>query len=265
MKRLVVFSLGVLAVGGCVRRVIEPPPEAKVSLGGLQAPWRPWAQVADLCAIDPTKFTQEQQAMTALLVQWLGQTSAPADGAWDDEHVVLLEEGVRVLPGPLQAQQASLTKAASVGCRFEGLGPATEFNGQGLRRVEEGPELARQVRGRLSLSKWKQERPVTQANAKAENCGTKMKPPAPILYFAAEDEHARLEWLFCDGSMVVATPGNTPAWVPDPSAKKPKKEPDPKVWLEVAAKFPPENVSRAPKLPKKKVQREENVLEPEEP
>ncbi len=265
MKRLVLIGLGVLAVGGCVKRVFEVPPEATVSLGGLQAIWRPWAQVAELCAIDPKKFTQEQQAMTALLVQWLGQTSAPADGAWDDEHVALLEEGVRVLPGPLQAQQAALKKAASVGCRFEGLGPANEFNGQGLRRVDEGPELARQVRGRLALAKWKDERPVAQANAKAENCGTKMKPPAPILYFAAEDEHARLEWLFCDGSMVVATPGNTPSWVQDPAAKKTKKEPDPKVWLEVAAKFPQENVSRAPKLPKKKVQREENVLEPEEP
>ncbi|MDP3156128.1 MAG: hypothetical protein Q8N23_25865 [Archangium sp.] len=265
MKRLVVISLGVLAVGGCVKRVIEVPPEAMVSLGRLQAPWRPWAQVDDLCAIDPKKFTEEQQAMTALLVQWLGQTSAPADGAWDDEHVALLEEGVRVLPGPLQAQQASLKKAASAGCRFEGLGPATEFNGQGLRRVEEGPELARQVKGRLALAKWKEARPAAQANAKAASCGTKMKPPAPILYFAAEDENARLEWLFCDGSMVVATPGNTPSWVAAPTAKKTKKEPDPKVWLDVAAKFPPGNVSRAPKLPKKKVQREENVLEPEEP
>jgi hypothetical protein len=91
-----------------------------------------------------------------------------------------------------------------------------------------------------------------------------MKPSAPILYFAAEDETARLEWLFCDGSKVVASPGNPPAWEPDPTGKKPKKEPDPKVWLDVAAKFPPESVSRAPKLPKKKLKSDDDAPEPED-
>ena len=70
---------------------------------------------------------------------------------------------------------------------------------------------------------------------------------------AAEDETARLEWLFCDGSKVVASPGNPPAWEQSPTAKPAKKAPDPKVWLDVVAKYPPESVSRAPKLPKKKV------------
>jgi hypothetical protein len=262
MKRLVLV-LGVLAVGGCVKRVVDVPPESSVTLGGLSAPYRAWARVDDLCAIDPQKFTDEQQALSALLAQWLGQTSAPMDGAWDDEHLALLEEGVRVLAVPLELQLASLNKSGAARCRFEGLGPAKELNGQALRRVEEGPELARQVRARLALAKWKEARPGAQQLAKDENCGTKMKPPAPILYFAAEDENARMEWLFCDGSKVWATPGNPPAWEPNPAAKKTKKEPDPKVWLEVAAQFPGEKISRAPKLPKKKAARRDDSPEPD--
>lgn len=256
--------LSVLAVGGCVRRVVEVPPEATVTLGGLSATTHAWGRVDDLCAVDPKRFTDEQQALTALLAQWLGQTSAPADGAWDDEHLSLLEEGVKVLPTPLEYQRASLAKTETIGCRFEGLGPAKELNGQALRRVEEGPELAAQVRARLALAKWKEARPAAQQAAKDEQCATRLKPPAPILYFAAEDETARMEWLFCDGSKVVASPGNPPAWEPELMVKKGKKEPDPKVWLEVASKFPPENVSRAPKLPKKKRAQSEEEPEPED-
>ena len=266
MKRIAATVLCVVAVGvgGCAKRVAQLPAEGFVTLVGHKAPYRAWGKVDDLCAVDPKVFTDEQQAMSALLADWLGQTSAPADGAWDDEHVALLEEGVRVLPVALELQDASLQKASSVGCGFTGLGPAKELNAQGRRRLAEAPGMVVQIKARLALAKWKEARPAAQQSAKENNCLTKMKPPAPILYFAAEDENARLEWLFCDGSKVFATPGNPPAWEVDPAAKKPKKDPDPKLWLDIAAKYPPENVSRAPKLPKKKLQRDDGAPEPED-
>ena len=264
MKRFALMVLSVVAVGvgGCVKRVPQVPPEAFVTVGGKTASYRAWARVDDLCAVDAKRFTDEQQGLTVLLADWLGQTSAPADGAWDDEHLALLEEGARQLQPVLELQEASLQKSA--GCGFAGLGPAKELNAQGRRRVEEAPALVVQIKARLALAKWKEGRPGAQQSAKENACNTKMKPPAPILYFAAEDETARLEWLFCDGSKVVATPGNPPAWELDPAAKKPKKAPDPKVWLDLAAKYPPENVSRAPKLPKKKLQRDDGAPEPED-
>ncbi len=264
MKRLAVAALGAVRVVGCVKRVVTVPPEAFVTLGAKKASYRAWSRVEDLCAIDATQFTQEQQALAALLAEWLGQTSAPADGAWDDEHLALLEEGVRQLPAALGLQRESLEKAQHVGCQFTGLGSAAELNAQATRRVDEGPWLAQQVKARLSLAKWKDARPGLQQAAKDGNCSTKMKPPAPILYFAAEDETAKLEWLFCDGAKVIASPGNPPAFQPDPNAKKTKKEPDPKTWLDVAAKYPAQSVSRAPKLPKKRPARDDGAAEPED-
>jgi hypothetical protein len=223
MTRLVLISVAAVLVVGCVKRVVKVPPEAFVTLGGKKVAYRAWGRVDDLCAVDPKQFTDEQQAMTALLADWLGQTSAPADGAWDDEHLALLADGARLLPPALTLQKEALAKAGSVGCNFSGLGSAGELNAQALRRVDEAPWLIEQVNARLALAKWKEARPAAQLAAKESNCATKMKPPAPILYFAAEDETAKLEWSFCDGSKVVASPGNPPAWVPDPNAKKTKK------------------------------------------
>lgn len=268
MKRSAVAGAAVLlvavGVGGCAKRRVTPPPEAFVTLGGKRAPYRAWAQVSDFCAIEPEPFKREQDAMTALLADWLGQTSANADGAWDDEHLALLEDGVRQLPPALAVQQAALAKTESEGCRIEGLGPAKELNAQARRRVADAEQLVPQVKARLALAKWKAERPQAQAAAQAQHCAAKPKAGAPpVPYFAAEDETARLEWRFCDGALVVATPGNPPAVATLPPApKKAKKQPDPKAWLDAAAAFPAERISRAPKLPRKVTRRVETSPEP---
>lgn len=55
-----------------------------------------------------------------------------------------------------------------------------------------------------------------------------------------------------------------PAWELASLLKKGKKEPDPQVWLDVAEKCPGENVSRAPKLPKREVQRQDEGPEPDD-
>jgi hypothetical protein len=97
------------------------------------------------------------------------------------------------------------------------------------------------------LAKWKAAQPALRLEAKENTCLTKMRPPAPLLYYAFEDETSQLVWLFCDGSKVVASPGAPPTWIVDPEAKKPKLDPDPKIWLDIAAAFPSADISRAPK------------------
>jgi hypothetical protein len=89
--------------------------------------------------------------------------------------------------------------------------------------------------------------------------------PGPVLFHAFEDEKSHAEWLFCDGAKVVASPGNPPAFeapAPDAAAKKPKKAPDAKLYLEAQAKFPPAEVSRAPKLPVKRSATKDDAPEP---
>jgi hypothetical protein len=260
MKRLALVLCSAVVVVGCTKRVPRTPPEAFLTLGGKKVMYRAWGTVDDLCLVNQQQFTDEQAALTSTLAQWLGQTSATVDGAWDDEHLALLEEGVRELARPLDVQKTALEQAKV--CRFEGLASAAELNAQAIRRIEEAPEFIEQVKARLALAKWKEARPTQEASAKDSQCRTKAKPPAPILYFAAEDEHANIEWLFCDGSKVIASPGNPPAWRADPNAKKTKKEPDPKLWLDVVANYPPEQVSRAPKLKRKKTKRENSDEEP---
>lgn len=254
----------VVGVGGCVRRNGTPPPETWVELAGHRAPARPWVMVDDLCAVDPALFTGEQQAMTTLLAEWLGRTSAAVDGAWDDEHVALYERGVEVLPPALEMQKAALARTETAGCAFEGLGPAKELNAQARRRVTDAEAALPAIRARLALAKWKDARPAADAAARQERCPKKPKPGAPVVYFAAEDEAARLEWRFCDGALVYATPGNAPAFEPAPAPRPPKKAPDGKKWLEAAAAYPAEQVSRAPKLPRKRLARNAGDPEPDE-
>lgn len=260
MKRLLLVTL--VLVVGCVKRAPRVPTESTVTVGGKSVKHRAWGTVDDLCLINKTQFLDEQQAMGTLLADWLGQTSAPVDGAWDDEHLALLEEGARVLPTPLDQQKTAIEQAKV--CRWEGLASVAELNAQAIRRTSEAADFIEQVKARLALQKWRDERPrLAQAGKDASCVVNKKAPPAPVLYFAAEDEHAAMEWLFCDGSKVVASPGNPPAWQPDPAAKKPKKEPDPKLWLDVASKYPSEKISRAPKFKKVKRKADDGAAEPE--
>lgn len=258
-RSVVVACLGLFA---CAKRVATIPRESTLSLAGQSAIYRPWQQVEDLCLVPEEQFVGEQQALTRVLAEWLGKTSAPVDGAWDEEHLGLLEEGARVLPPIITAQRDALTRAKR--CRFNGLSAPRELLDQADRRATEAADTAPLIRARLALAQWKDVRPVAQATAFDENCRLKAAPKAPVLYYAAEDETARLEWLFCDGSKVVASVGNPPAWEANPNAKKSKKQPDAQQYLGIAAAYPSEKISRAPKPPKKKKSDDDFSLEPKD-
>lgn len=257
--RYAVVSL--LALAGCAKRVATIPTESTISLGGQSAIYRPWEQVEDLCLVKEEQFVGEQQALSTLLADWLGKTSAPVDGGWDEEHVTLLEEGARVLPPAISSQKAAIERGKA--CRFNGLSAPRELLDQAERRVTEAQDTAPQIRARIALLKWKEVRPVAQATAFDENCRLKAAPKGPILYYAAEDETARLEWLFCDGAKVVATVGNTPAFEASPTAKtRAKKQPVPQDYLSLAASYPSERISRAPKPPPKRKTDDDFSLDP---
>lgn len=256
--RLWVVSL--LLLSACARRVATIPVESTIALGDQRAIYRPWQQVEALCLVPEQQFVGEQQALSTLLADWLGRTSAPIDGGWDEEHVALLEEGARVLPPAISTQKAAIARAKQ--CGFKGLSAPNELLDQAERRVNEAADTAPQIRARIALLQWREVRPVAQATAFDENCRLKAAPQAPILYYAAEDETARLEWLFCDGAKVVASIGNPPKYEPNPNARKAKKQPDPQQYLDLAAAFPGERISRAPRPPPRRRSDDDFSLDP---
>lgn len=269
MRRLFVLLL-VTFGPGCLKRIVQAPPEAFVTLGGLRATYRDYSSVPDLCFLEPKVLRGDLDSMNALLANVLGQTSAGPEGVWADEHVALLEQAQKVLPVPLDLEQRALAQAAKASCRFEGLGRAKEMNEMARRRLAEAPELLEVVKAKKALAAWKSGLPEVQQAAKDKACAPPAKgskpAPGPVVYAAFEDEKNHAQWLFCDGAKVAASPGNPPAFEAppaDPTAKKPKKAPEAKVYLEAQAKFPAADVNRAPKLPIKRTARRDDAPEPE--
>ncbi len=255
---VVVFLMG-SSLLGCVKQVVRVPPEAFVTLSGQRASYRDWSRVIDVCLVEPTVVTRDLDSMSALLATLLGQTSAGPEGVWADEHLAVLEQAARTLPVALDLERKALTQISRARCRFDGTTRATELNEQASKRLAEAPELLTQVRARKALAAWKASMPEVQQAAKDKGCAAPAKgqraPPGPVVYAAFEDERGRTEWLFCDGAKVAAAPGNVPGFeapTVDPSVKKPKKTPEPKRYLEAQARFPPADVSRAPRLPARK-------------
>ncbi len=260
----------VLITTGCAKRVVTVPTEATMSLGGLKATYRDWSRVMDLCMVEPGTVQGDFDSMKALLANFLGQTAAGAEGSWADEHVALLEEGQRVLPTPLALQKKSIDQVRKAGCKFGGLTQIEELTDQSTRRLAEAPALLEIVRAKKAIAAWRDALPVARESAKEKACAAPPKgqrPAAgPVLFAAFEDEKGHTEWLFCDGAKVAASPGNVPAFEAapvDPAVKKPKKAPDPKVYLDAQAKFPSAEVSRAPRLPAKKAAKRDDAPEPE--
>ncbi|MBL8917929.1 MAG: hypothetical protein JNJ54_03640 [Myxococcaceae bacterium] len=254
---ITVVSSLLIANAACVKLVVKTPTEAYVSLAGQRATYRDWSRVADLCTVDKKIVEGDFESMNALLANFLGQTSAGADGAWADEHVALLEEGQRVLPVALDLQARGVKLASTAGCRFDGLTRTQELTDLAKKRLAEAPALLETVKAKKALAAWRDALPASHQSAKEKSCVAPAKgkaPAAPVVFAAFEDEKGRTEWLFCDGAKVAASPGSPPAFEAAPAdpTKKPKKAPDPKAYLEAQTKYPAAEVSRAPRLSVKK-------------
>ena len=266
--RLSAWVAMAVLVGACAKKIVAPPSEARVSLAGKQATYRDWSKAGDLCQLDQNLFGSDLDSMNALLLEFLGQTSAGVDGVWSDENIALLEQGERVLPAALDLTQQGVYRAERSSCRFDGLSKTNELLEMGRRRLADAPELLAMVKAKLALSRWKESQPLVRQTAKDASCA----PPAParsakveptIVFFAFEDEKGRVEWLFCDGRKVFATPGNLPAFEAGPVADASKKVPNGAPYVEAASKFPSAQVNRAPKLPVKRAVLMKDDPEPE--
>lgn len=249
----VVLAAAVLLVVGCGKKAVAPAAEKKVTLAGKTATYHDWAK-ANPCEAEPKMVVGDLDSTSALLNEYLGQTSAGLEGMWSSEQITLLEEGVVVLPPLLDATEKATGAIARNGCRFlketgfaEPVKKVTELGEQTRRRIADAPAIAEGLALKAALKAWKDKQPEARSGAKSEWCPPKIKPGAPVdIYYAAEDEVGLTEWLFCDDSRVFASVGAAPAFEA-PAAMK--KKPKDKAYLESAAKYPASDVQRAPKAP----------------
>lgn len=257
--------------GACVRRVApSPPPEASVTLLGRTATYRDWSKVSELCLVNAKTLESEFESMNALVVEFLGKTSAGPDGVWADEHIALLEEGVLTLLTPLDTQKRSLNSVSKAPCRFVGINRTLELTDLARKRIAEAPAVLEVVKAKKALAAWKEALPSVQEAAREKTCSNAIKgaKPAngPVLFVAFEDEKNAAEWHFCDGSKVVAAPGVFPTYQAPPLEKPPKRPRRffaEKAYLDLQAKFPSADVLRAPKLPVKRAALRDDAPEPE--
>jgi hypothetical protein len=186
--------------------------------------------------------------MNALLISFLGQTSASRDGMWADEHLALLEQAQKALPPALDGHQSAVGGLAA--CPLD---PESDFAGtvrtgeelarQARKRLDEAPALLAYISAKRAIERWTEAQPAAQQASREQKCPAKPKPGAPALYYAAQDPAGKSRWYFCDGAVVTADGGGAPQLVP--GAKKSL----PKPYLDAATAWPAAEIQRPPKLP----------------
>lgn len=243
------FLLVAAVVTGCARNV-KPPAAEDYSLAGLSAPVRDYSAVK-VCNVKRAILAEELFAFNALLEKWLDQTSADASGMWSDEQLALLEEGSRTLPPVLATQQATIDALSP--CKPDRKYDVSEIIARGVQlipmarnRVETGPKVVAEVRRRKVVDAWRTKELATQETERTNWC-----PPTvrgmPDVFYAWQDETGKLEWLFCDGSKVVAEPNAEPQHVGGPgydAKKRGANKPD--AFVKAAQKFPDSEIRRPP-------------------
>lgn len=243
---------------------MPPPAEQMLTLGAKQASYRAY-RPTEACGVEPRIIAADLESMNRLLIAFLTTTSAGVDGVWADEHIALLEEATQKLPPALSTHDAAL--AALGDCNLspqndENVRTGLELLAQAKRRLSEAPELLAVATAKRDFARWREAQPAQQQSAREQWCPKKGKSRT---LFYAFDEQGRTEWLFCDGSKVIAAPGSPPQHVSaDGSSSSGKKA---KAYLDAAARYPPSEINRAPRLPPRKLSKpkmEERLPEPED-
>jgi hypothetical protein len=116
---------------------------------------------------------------------------------------------------------------------------------QARNRIAEAPRLLPYIKAKRDLARWKDDQSKAQEAAKTDRCAKKAK--APVVYYAAQDEHGNQSFFFCDGTRVQRTVGGGTTTQPD----KPNKKINVASYEALLPKVAPEEIRRAPTLPSK--------------
>ncbi|MHB8875471.1 MAG: hypothetical protein ACYC8T_17445 [Myxococcaceae bacterium] len=251
-RALRVLPVLLLGLTGCGHKKLPPPIEQKLTLGGNVATYRDYRKGV-VCDMEPHRLESDLDSMNALLVSFLGQTSASREGMWADEHVSLLEGAVQALPAALDGHESALSGMRR--CKFDtkaDLGETArkgeELARQSRKRLADAPGLLTWLNAKRAVEKWREAQPAAQQAGREEWCPPSPRPGAPDLFYASA-EGGQTRWYFCDGSLVTAEGASPPQFLGSPAEGKKAKKPQPKPYLEAAAKYPSSEVQRPPPMP----------------
>jgi hypothetical protein len=236
-------------VAGCAGKKFPPPAEQTVELGGKKATYREWP-AGKLCQGDPRRIALDFTSMNVLLTDFLQRTSAGTEGMWADDQLEMLQRATLELGPVVDKHEAALNTAARCGFPANTNIPeqqrvGLELVSQTRARLAQAPELLTVANQRKEIAKWKESQTAAQEQAKTTKCA-KPKAGAAGLFYASEDDKGTSEWLFCDGSKVVAQPGSKHEYVA-PSGKHAAA----KTYIDAALKLSANNIVRSPKMPAK--------------
>lgn len=250
--RFSLLTAVVIACGaGCARAPAKPPELYEYSLGGQRAPNRAyWTAGVDPCRVSRSLAADEAKAMNALLTKFLERTAFAPESVWPAEALALLEEGGRTLPPELEVYERTLTSLA--GCKPDKTVDVKPVAEEGMKLVAQARErlpsaasVVQNVRKRQAMDEWRAKELAAQTTERQAWCPPK-PTPVPDIFYAWQDETGRLEWLFCDGSRVVAEAGGEPKYVAaDPPPKK-KPAQTPAGFVQAAKSFPESEIRRPP-------------------
>lgn len=250
--RFSLLAAVVIACGpGCTRAPAKPPDLHEYSLAGQKAPNRAyWAAGVDPCRVERSLAADEARAMNALLSKFLEQTAFAPDSVWPADALALLEQGAQSLPAELEVYERTLTSLSR--CRPDKTVDVAPIAEEGTRLVEQArarlpnaEQVVANVRRTQAVAEWRAKELALQNSERQAWCPPR-PTPKPDIYFAWQDETGRLEWLFCDGSKVVAEPNADPQYVEanPPPAKKPAMTPS--GFVQAARGFPESEIRRPP-------------------
>jgi len=218
-----------------------------LSLGKYQARWRDY-RGQDVCSFSPQRLAEELEDANSLLSTFLTETSSGWRALWTPEQMALLEEGQKRLPEALNVLEHTHRLIAP--CPFERawgfeelITQGQKLSGQTRVRLAQAPQLLNMAKRRRELEAWKKEQDEQRQANREQWCksDSTLKP-----YYAAEDEDGQRVFVFCDGAEVTVPP-NAAAKVT--AAPVSRGQPN-KAYLDAAARFPEEELLRAPSLPR---------------
>ena len=243
-------------VPGCASRRAESPPVQTLDLGSRHSPYRNYKGY-NLCAQNSAQLVAELDQVNAVLSDFLQSTSAGPEGVWAAEHLALLADGQKSLPPALGALQETYRRLRQ--CRLDPASGLPEIVRQGDElarqsgaRLDDAPELLAVGEARRAIAQWEESLPTLRE--KSRRVGCKKRPGGakkPVAFFATESSEGTRSWYFCDGTWVRGKTG-APAEAIRPKGKAPPKGKDGSTpYLETAARFPPDQISRSPRLPER--------------
>jgi len=249
-KIIFLLQATVLFLAAACSKTITPPPLAGFPLQQKAETFRDWRSVY-ACEANERLVESELTRFNEFSDTFLQDTSGKTKLS-ENQQAALLEMAPQLQPlldgfGNLIFQIPSCPfsknpRIKMLHSRAKGLLALSH------QRVQQAPTLLHALKEGNAVAVWKKAQPAAIEKARKEWCPPPgQRSPAPDIFYASENEEFRKEWLFCDGTQMVAVHGEEISIVP-PKNPPPKFRSYPKkLYLEAAENYPDNHVQRPPK------------------